>query len=190
MKEKILKILSEDLKNREGIENFLYYLENGTDFFTAPCSTIFHLNGEGGLAKHSLNVYTLLKEKVERHGLKTPPDTIAICGLLHDLSKTNFYVKGKKWKKENGKWVQIDCYEVEDQFPASHGSKSVFILQRFLKLTDEEILAIQWHMGPFQQSVGFNYPDGYAYKNAREKYPLVTLLFTADFESSDVLEKQ
>jgi len=190
MKEKILKILKEDLKDRDGAEDFLYYLENGTDFFTAPCSTIFHLAKDGGLAEHSMNVYELLKEKVARYELKVNPDTIAICGLMHDLCKTNFYKKGKKWTKSDGKWLEVDCYEVDDQFPTGHGEKSVFILQRFLKLTDDEILAIRWHMAAFDASIHFNYPNGFPFRASIKKCPLVTLLVTADMEASNIIEKE
>lgn len=196
-KETILNILKTALainKSREGASDLIYYLENGTDYFTAPASTIYHGNYEGGLSEHSLNVYNLLKEKVSRFNLNIGEDTIAICGLLHDACKLNTYIKSKKWDKDfknkTGEWRQIDCYEIDDKFPASHGSKSVFTLQRFIKLTDEEILAIQWHMGTSSASVLFPYPDGYSYNSAKEMYPLVTLLFTADLEASGIMENK
>jgi len=189
-KEKIILELDKELGAIDGGDNLLYYLENGTDFETAPGSTIFHSNGEGGLAKHSWNVYELLKEKVERFELKTPSRSVAICGLLHDACKLNTYVKGKKWSKDTGTWQQIDCWEVKDEFPFGHGEKSVAVLQRFIKLTDEEMLAIRWHLGPFLPGTHFPYPDGMAYKKAKELYPLVTLLYAADLESSELLEKK
>ena len=54
-KEAFLYICREDIK-RDGIEELLKWLE-GTDFFTAPASTRFHGNYEGGLCEHSLNVH-------------------------------------------------------------------------------------------------------------------------------------
>ena len=190
----ILNILKDTLKKREGANNFIYYLKNSTDFFTAPASTIFHGNFEGGLAQHSLNVYNLLKEKVERYKMKTADSTISICGLLHDICKTNFYIKTKKWdkkfKEQTGEWRQIDIYETNETFPAGHGEKSVFILQRFLKLTDEEIITIRWHMGGmFDASIHFQYPNGIAFKKALEMYPLLTLMISADMEASAMLDK-
>jgi HD superfamily phosphohydrolase YqeK len=192
MKNEILKIINEDLKDVEGIENLIGYLENGTDFFTAPASTIFHGNGDGGLAEHSLNVYHLLVEEAKISGLEYPQRTLAICGLFHDICKINYYKKSWKWDKEHkdktGEWRKIDAYEVEDNFPVGHGEKSVIMLQRFIKLTDEEILAIRWHMGCFSPGVHFNYPDGYAYKRAQEMSKLVTLLFMADLKATKILE--
>ena len=41
---------------REGAKELLDYLIK-SDFFTAPASTQFHSNFEGGLADHSINVY-------------------------------------------------------------------------------------------------------------------------------------
>ena len=41
--------------NRQGVDGCIEELEN-LGFFTAPASTAFHLNTEGGLVEHSLNV--------------------------------------------------------------------------------------------------------------------------------------
>ena len=59
MKEEFLKLLRET--NREGMENLINFLEK-SDFFTAPASTRFHGSEEGGLVKHSLQVYKILEE--------------------------------------------------------------------------------------------------------------------------------
>ena len=47
------------LKNtkRENIDKLIEWLEKETDFFSAPASTKYHLNYEGGLLVHSLNVF-------------------------------------------------------------------------------------------------------------------------------------
>jgi len=170
--------------------DLLKYLETDSDFFTAPCSTEYHLNYEGGLAEHSLHVYNLLVDKIKYYEIKDIPEsTIAICGLLHDICKTNFYTKGKKWVKINGGWQEQERWVVNDQFPVGHGEKSVFILQRFLKLTEEEIATIRWHMMFFDAGIHFNYPSGYPFRSAIKKYPLVTLLATADMEATNILER-
>jgi len=184
VKEDILNLLG--LVKREGMPALITYLKE-SDFFTAPCSTQFHLACEGGLAKHSLNVYDLLTEKVKRYSLGTPEDSIVICGLLHDLCKTNYYVRGKRNVKENGKWSEKEIWEVKDQFPLGHGEKSVILAQNFIHLTIDEQLAIRWHMVAFDAGIHFNYPSGYAFREA-SKNPLVVALFTADYEASKILE--
>lgn len=173
---------------RPGVDNLIKWLET-SDFFDAPCSTEFHLCIPGGLAKHSLNVFELLELKVNTFQTQTPFDTIAICGLGHDLCKANFYAKEIRPRKINGKWADVLVYVTKDQFPMGHGEKSVSILQDFMSLTDEEKLAIRWHMCAFDAGIHFNYPNGFAYREAVKKSPLVTLLFTADYEASNIVEK-
>jgi len=189
-KDKIKSILKENV-DRVGIDALIHHIENDTDFFTAPCSTQYHLNTEGGLAEHSLNVYNLLKEKVEQFKLtkEIPHSSVALCGLLHDLCKTNFYEKGKKWVKINGGWQEQEVWMVKDKFPVGHGEKSVFLIQRHLLLDDTEIAAIRWHMMAFDAGIHFNYPSGFPFRSATEKYPLVTLLATADIESGNIIER-
>ncbi len=103
MKEKFIEIYRENIA-RPGADKLLAWLET-TDFFEAPASTRFHLSRPGGLVEHSVHVYErLLKlyisEKTEpgQPGLYFPMaeelETIAICGLLHDLCKANFYAVG------------------------------------------------------------------------------------------------
>ena len=53
MKQRFLELLRET--KREGIEDLIKFLEN-SDFFTAPASTKFHGDYEGGLWEHSLKV--------------------------------------------------------------------------------------------------------------------------------------
>ena len=51
--------------NREGMDNLINFIEK-TDFYTAPASTRFHGNYEGGLLEHSMKVYEILKYKVAK----------------------------------------------------------------------------------------------------------------------------
>jgi hypothetical protein len=173
--------------NREGIDRLISFLYQ-SDFFTAPCSTEYHLAVPGGLAEHSLNVYNVLKQKVQSYNLNIPGESLIICGLCHDLCKVNYYTTGKRNVKENGVWREKEVFMVKDQFPMGHGEKSVSILQDFIRLENFEKLAIRWHMTAFDPSIHFNYPNGYAFRAAAAQHPLVTLLFTADYEASNIIE--
>ena len=170
MRDKIIEELT-SIK-REGIQNLINYLDD-TDFFIAPCSTKYHLNKEGGLAEHSFNVFNNLRNKVEALGLEIPIDTIKIIGLLHDICKVDSYIL------EKGK------YKFKTSFPLDHGVKSLYLINQHIKLTDEEALAIRYHMGTYDVA---GYSEA-AYNDARKMYPLVTLLQTADLESTFVTEK-
>lgn len=173
--------------SRPGIDELISWLTTESDFFTAPCSTEFHLAYMGGLAQHSLNVLNILSRKINDYSLSIPDETIKICALGHDLCKTNFYVKGVKNVKENGQWTSKNIYLVRDSFPMGHGEKSVSILQDFIKLTQDERLAIRWHMTAFDAGIHFLFPSGHAFRSA-SKLPLVVLLFTSDYESSQIIE--
>lgn len=73
-----------------------------------------------------------------------------------------------------------------DQLPLGHGEKSVIILQQFIKLEVCEMLAIRWHMGPWDIS---DYYGKYAYNEAVKKHPLVSMLHVADMEATHIIER-
>ena len=90
-KERFIEIYKEKIK-RPGSEKLLEYLcSEQSDFFTAPASTRFHGNYEGGLLEHSLNVYDCLCDIMSRprikemYGIEYKEESIAIAALLHDL---------------------------------------------------------------------------------------------------------
>jgi HD superfamily phosphohydrolase YqeK len=162
--------------DREGIPELLAYLET-TDFYRAPASAEHHLSGEGGLLVHSINVYNALKGIANKYAPGVSEDSIKICGLFHDLCKTNFYVRGVRNKKIQGKWHEVTVWEYDDQFPMGHGEKSMALLQRYIKLSDEEALAIRWHMSSWNAE---GWSDKKSLNAAMEKYKLVKCLIVAD----------
>ena len=194
MKEKFLEIYRENI-TRPGSEEFLKWLES-TDFFTAPASTRFHLSRPGGLVEHSVHVYERLRQlfNIEKYGdlsavAVTPEaETIAICGLLHDICKANFYgVEMRNRKNEQGQWEKYPFYVVDDQLPYGHGEKSVYIISSFMKLTREEAMAIRWHMG-FSDTEFKG--GGYSVGNAFDKFSLAVLTHIADLQATYLDESE
>ena len=189
-KERFLQICEEELNNVPGMEKLLGWINN-SDFYTAPASTKFHGNYEGGLLEHSLNVYDILTELKERY----LPDshyqqkTIAIVALFHDLCKANFYKKERRNVKnqETGQWEEKEIWTIDEQIPLGHGEKSCLIIQRFVYLTLEELLAIRWHMGGFDSRVRGG--DG-SVSEAFCKFPLALLLHVSDLEATYIDEKR
>ena len=117
MKEQFLDLLRST--NREGIEELINFLEK-TDFFTAPASTRFHGNHEGGLLEHSLKVYEILKHKVQNCiiPIEIGEDSIILIALLHDLCKANFYkIDYRNAKNALGVWEKVPYYTVDDTIP-------------------------------------------------------------------------
>ena len=95
----------------------------------------------------------------------------------------------KKQKNKEGQWEEVKGYDVDHgQYPFGHSEKSVILLlQNGLKLTNDEALAIRWHMQawdlPFQ-----SYEAKGNFNKAKEICPLVQLLIAADGLASQVLE--
>lgn len=132
---------------RKGIKEMLDYLDR-TDFYTAPCSTKYHLNIKGGLCKHSINVMDALFMQCALLNVNVTDETIAIVSLFHDICKINTYKEDLKWSKdEGGQWVQIPCYTFEEKYAFGHGEKSAIMVQHFLDVTPYELQAINAHMG-------------------------------------------
>ena len=186
-KEKIIETLLRT--ERYGIYSIVDFLENGSDFFTAPASTKHHLAIEGGLAEHSWNVYNAMRTLNDTFDGGIPDSQIVTVSLLHDACKTGYYVKQQKWRKDDrDKWESYAAWATEDILPLGHGEKSLYIVGKFLRLDDAEAAAIRWHMGAWTSGVGSDYATTQALNAAVEKYPLVTLLITADFLSTKLVE--
>ena len=189
-KEEFISIFKEKI-TREGADKLLDFLENKSDFFTAPASTRYHSAFEGGLLRHSLNVYKCLVDYLERPRVKDVYDihaseeTIAVVALLHDICKVNTYTISYRNSKNDktGQWEKVPFYSVDDKLPYGHGEKSVYMISGYIRLTREEAMAIRWHMAfsgiEDKNSIG----------KALEMFPLAFALATADMEASYFLEK-
>ena len=177
--------------HRECAEALLDYLENKSDFFTAPASTRYHGAYAGGLCDHSVNVYHCLRDYLSRarvqelYGLEYSEETVALVALLHDVCKVGCYKSGtRNVKGSDGKWTAVPTFFFDDPLPYGHGEKSVYIVNGFLRLTREEAMAIRWHMG---FSGG---EDKGLVGQAFQKYPLAFALATADMEATYFLEQE
>lgn len=188
---------------REGIENLIDWLCNKSDFFTAPSSTIYHCNYDGGLCQHSLNVYYAAKSFFESYKMLCLPnknaidiseDSIIICSLLHDLCKANYYEKTVKWTKNNdtNEWIKYFSYTINDKFPMGHGEKSVFMIYHLgVQLSGNEVLAVVHHMGASGDPAAWlsNYQRP-AMQKSFSNYPLCVLIAQADYFASYCMEEQ
>lgn len=156
---------------RAGVADLLEWLDQ-TDFYEAPASSRFHGSVPEGLVMHSINVYRHLKRLNEVFDAGYSEESIAIVALFHDLCKVNFYKRDWKNQKtydpvkvksasvysvkhdNNGDfiWESVPFYRTEEQYHfGGHGSKSVYLVMNFMKLTPEEAAAINSHMGPWDR---------------------------------------
>lgn len=178
-KQMFINLVKENV-HREGVDSLLDWLGK-TNFFHDPASTKFHSDYEGGLCQHSLNVYArLIKLLQNEYGdswqEKCSMESAVLIGLFHDICKVDTYSVSMRNIKENGVWVQKPYYVSQDNLPFGHGEKSVYILNSFVKLTREEAMCINWHMGEYDLRA----KAGQSLSNIYYKYPLAFLTHIAD----------
>ena len=181
--------------------NALVYKLECSDFFTAPCSTKFHLSVRGGLCEHSLNVYNQVVKLNSELNAGLSEETMIIISLLHDLDKMGKYEMysknvqhyhefGKK-SDEHGKfdWVKEWSYKVKDDnnrfVYGHHGQNSEYIANTYIPLTIEESSAIVNHMAntldeykPFDMTAILN------------RYTSASILHVADFIATFLIENR
>lgn len=194
-KEEFLELLRST--KRDGIEDVITDLEE-LGFFTAPASAGHHLNVEGGLVLHSINtckaalaIWESMKPLEPSLATEVKRDSIIIASLLHDVCKSDIYKRSvKKRKNALGQWEDCEGYKVSyKDFPMGHGEKSVILLLcSGLDLSDDEMLAIRWHMGAWGINMN-SYEDERCYDTARALYPLVSIIQTADGLAAAILER-
>lgn len=189
-KQEFIRLYNEYIK-RDGADQLLEWIK-GTDFFTAPASSVYHLAEDGGLCQHSLNVFQRLNKILgDEYGSEYPDlfngmETIAIVSLLHDLCKADYYVKEmRNVKDDKGNWIQVPYYKVDERFHFGHGAKSVYIIQNFMQLDLDEASAIRYHMGGMEIPNVVE-PNVTAVYN---DYPLALYAHLADMQATYIDER-
>lgn len=151
---------------KQQVEAFRTFLRQQSDFYTAPCSTKYHLCRDGGLAEHTNHVlmhllWLTLPATVESLG------ACVLAAIGHDLCKVGVYKKQYKSKKiylaenepapeaafiktdggGNFYWADSFYYEFSDSMPFGHGRKSAYILLSFFPEIGADVYsAVDGHM--------------------------------------------
>lgn len=153
-----------------------------TDFFFAPASTAYHEAYQHGLMTHTFNVYNEILDLIELPKFNLPTvklvDAVTVA-LVHDWCKIGLYESYmKNVKDEDGKgWHQEIAYKRNMRgIPLGHGVSSMFIAEKFFRLSNDEALAIRWHQGRWNCCR----EEMDELQLANEKCPLVHLLQFAD----------
>lgn len=169
--------------NREGTAELLQWLF-ASGFFEAPASRRDHLCCREGLLTHSINTMyaaVAILANLQKQGFArgVTRESVIVASLLHDVCKADRYVQN-----EDG------SYSVQIQLPVGHGEKSVMqILRTGYRLTDDEMAAIRWHMGPFR--LCFNSAEELLhYEKAQRTIPLVEIIHLADSLVANIVEQE
>ena len=196
-----IKLVEKFIK-RDGVDRLLSWL-NRSDFFVCPASTQYNLPVEGGLCAHAINVARVL---VSRYFGKTLEDlteedaemkiecditleTVLIVSLFSSINKVNCYVKDFKNVKnrETQRWEQVEYWRWEETFIYSgRGSKSVFILQQYIKLYVEEAQAIAFVLAGEDDI--FSGVANTTYRKIYETSQLALYLHLAEMEATYYLD--
>ena len=145
----------------------------GNGFFVRPASVSHHGTYEGALFDQSMAVMNALVDMTDRLELKWQQERSPyIVGMFHDLCKVDNYRKSEdeQWEYNNASLL------------TGHGEKSVMLLQQHIRLTDEEMYCIRWHMGAFDDQKKWN-----NYGRAVTEYPNVLWTHTADMVAARII---
>ena len=188
-KREFVELFNKHIK-RDGANALLDYLQNQSDFFSAPASGKRHSAYEGGLCVHSVNAYNRFKNNIileygENYQEKISDESIAIISLLHDVCKVNTYTVDYRNQKVDGQWIQVPYFAYNNSLPYGHGEKSVYIISGFMRLTREEAMAINWHMGGFDPRVQATSDMSEAFM----RFPTAVLFHVSDLEATYLDEK-
>lgn len=168
--------------NRPGIDNVIAWLDTEPCFYEASGARIHHDNVKGGLAYHTLKVYHLAKADWDSRDAafkaKYPLESVIISALLHDVCKKDVYYidadGNPTWNEENHR--------------KGHGLRSVHLLEEHgLELTQDERMAIWWHMGAGNEMSQPDYPEEYA---IAMQDPFCQLIHNADYMAAKESDKE
>lgn len=175
MKTPIGNLLTEEAKS--------YLLERG--FFRSPASTKYHGAYEGGLFDHCFMVMNFLVELSAKNDLHWKrAESPFIIGMFHDLCKIDQYRHPVMAETLGGEVIYDEShweYNPKTDFKG-HGDKSIILLSQLMKLTEEEIMCIRYHMGAFVEK-----DEWRDYTGAVHKYPNVLWTHHADMLASHVV---
>jgi hypothetical protein len=135
---------------------------------------------------------TLLSERKHLLGKDSIEKVLKLCtaeGLKRDVPAAHATIL-IGWLKNKPTEPMPDLpmsWSYNDQLPLGHGEKSVIMLQQYIKLELPEMLAIRWHMGPWDISETYG---KWAYDAAVKLHPLVSLLHIADMEATHIIERK
>jgi hypothetical protein len=163
------------------------FIENKTEWMTAPASTRFHLSKDCGLLEHSCNVAEIMLKIKAVLAPEISDESCVIVALLHDLGKVGMpgnpqYLVNEptERQKQYGHSAWTPFRFNNDLTYLSVPVRSLYLALPYLPLSEEETQAIVYHDGQYVD-------DNHSV--AKNECPLTLLLQYADNWCGFVIEK-
>ena len=169
----------EDLKSKvierkKDFDDFINFLENKTTWLSAPASVRYHLSEETGLLKHSVGVAKTLLKLRELLAPELSEESCVIVSLFHDVGKIGM-PDNPRYLKKGDKFIYN-----KDQVEMQIANRSLYLVSKYIPLSDEESQAILYHDGQYIPENRFI---------AHKECPLTLLLTFADTWTAAVYEE-
>ena len=173
--EKDYEELKSKIKDRKkDFDDFINFLETKTIWLTAPASVRYHLSEKKGLLKHSVGVTKTLLKLRELLTPQISEESCIIVGLFHDVGKIGM-PHSPRYKKYGEKFV-YNKKQIEMQI----ANKSLYLVSKYIPLSDEEAQAILFHDGQYIPENKFI---------AHKECPLTLLVTFADTWTAAIYEE-
>jgi hypothetical protein len=161
------------VERRKDFDEFISFLETKTTWLTSPASVKYHLSEEKGLLKHSVGVTKILLKLRELLTPQLSEESCVIVALFHDVGKIGM-PGSPRYLKDGDKFV-YNKEQVEMQI----AQRSLYLVSKYIPLSDEEAQAILYHDGQYIAENKFI---------AHKECPLTLLLTFADTWTAAVYE--
>jgi hypothetical protein len=162
------------VERKKDFDAFISFLEKETTWLTAPASIRYHLSEEKGLLKHSVGVTKTLLRLRELLAPELSEESCVIVGLFHDAGKVGS-PDAPRYLKKGDKFIYN-----KDQVEMQIANRSLYLVSKYMPLSDEEAQAILYHDGQYIAENRFI---------AHKECPLTLLLTFADTWTAAVIEE-
>ncbi len=183
LEERYTALKAKVIERKKEFQVFIEMLETSTSWLTSPASTRFHLNEEKGLLKHSLAVAENLLKFHDFLAPQISEESCVIVGLFHDVGKVGMpgkplYIKNdNEWEIRN----RNITYKINPELTQmSLASRSLYLVSKFIPLSDSEAQAILYHDGQYIE-------DNRCVAHNEE--PLTLLAHWADYWTAHIFEE-
>jgi hypothetical protein len=162
------------VERKKDFEEFINFLEKKTTWLTSPASVRYHLSEEKGLLKHSVGVTKTLLKLRELLSPQLSEESCVIVALFHDVGKVGM-PGTPRYLKKGDKFIYN-----KDQVEMQIANRSLYLVSKYIPLSDEEAQAILYHDGQYILENRFI---------AHKERPLTLILTFADTWTAAVYEE-